>query len=88
VFRKKFNTKDLCKEYLYSSKGGNGYICLRCKQARTKKGIDVFDKRCANFGYNGTVTSNILFHSIKFSLTIAFEIIYRISVNKKELSSF
>ena len=87
MFRKKFNTEGLCKECLYSSKRGNGYICLRCKQARAKKGINVFDKSCANFGYNGTVTSNTLFHSIKFSLTIAFEIIYRISINKKELSS-
>ena len=86
-FRKKFKTEDLCKEFLYNSKWENGYECLRCLQTKEKKGNGVFDRRCATCGYNETVISNTLFHSIKFPLTIAFEIIYRISVNKKGISS-
>lgn len=86
-FRKKFDTQKKCLEYLSETKWGASYKCLKCSHTKVKKGYSFFDKRCTKCDYNETPTTNTLFHSIKIALPIAFEIIYRISVNKKGISA-
>jgi len=86
-FRKKFATQNDCLKYLHDIKWKNAYKCLRCGHTKEKKGYSIFDKRCTKCNYNETPTANTLFHSIKIPLPIAFEMIYRISVNKKGISS-
>lgn len=86
-FRNKFSTKDKCLKYLSDNKWKNGYKCFKCGLSKEKKGNNEFDKRCSSCGYNESPTAKTLFHSIKLPLPKAFEIIYRISVNKKGISS-
>jgi len=85
-FRKSFGTQNDCLKYLYDTKWKDAYKCLKCGHHKEKKGYSLFDKRCTQCNYNETPTANTLFHSIKISLPIAFEMIYRISVNKKGMS--
>ena len=86
-FRKRFKTQDLCLEYLHYNKWGNGYKCFNCECTKEKKGYSNYDKRCTSCDYNETPVANTLFHSIKIPLPIAFEMIFRISVNKKGISA-
>lgn len=86
-FRKQFDSDAACLAYLANQKWGNGYSCRKCNHPEYKKGDMHIDRRCKKCGYNESPTSNTLFHSIKMPLTIAFEMLFRISVNKKGISS-
>ena len=73
--------------YLASLKWPNGYRCTKCGHTTSIRGTFSWDKRCQSCSYNETPTAGTLFHSIKISLPIAFEMIYRISVSKKGVSA-
>jgi hypothetical protein len=61
-------------------------LLSKCKSTEQKKGYLAYDIRCRDCVYNDSPTTNTLFHSIKIKLPISFEIIYRISISKKEIS--
>jgi hypothetical protein len=86
-FRKEFPSQEFCIDYLINQKWGGGYSCKKCKHTEYGKGESERDRRCKKCGYNESPTSNTLFHSIKLFLPLAFEIVYRISVSKKGISS-
>lgn len=86
-FRKQFETQDQCEKHLVKEKNLNGFKCKKCKSDKFIKGYMKNDIRCKSCGYNESPTSNTLFHSIKIKLSIAFEMVYRISVNKKGIST-
>lgn len=86
-FRKRFGTKDQCLSYLKDQKIKEGFSCRRCKSKESKKGYLTYDIRCKQCDYNESPTANTLFHSVKIALTTAFEMVYRISVSKKGIST-
>jgi hypothetical protein len=51
------------------------------------KGDRNLDKRCQACGYNESPIAHTVFHSMKIPLAIAFEMVYRICVSKKRISS-
>lgn len=86
-FKKDFGSEEQCMEYLQHQKWQSGYQCRKCGGTASKKGDRVFDKRCKKCGYNESPLAHTIFHGLKFSLATAFEMVYRISVNKKGVSS-
>jgi len=86
-FRKEFETEEACISYMIQQKWGNGFTCRKCRHTEFKKGEMNLDHRCKKCDYNESPTSHTLFHSIKIPLPIAFEMVFRISVHKKGMSS-
>ena len=86
-FRERFGTKENCLSYLKEQKVKDGFCCSKCKSTRQIKGHFKYDIRCKDCSYNESPIANTLFHSMKIKLPIAFEMIYRISVSKKGISS-
>jgi len=86
-FRKQFGTHELCYQYLADSKWKNGFKCIKCQSEVYRKGNMQLDRRCKSCGYNESPLAGTLFHCMKIPLEIAFEMVYRISVNKKGISS-
>jgi transposase-like protein len=86
-FRKQYGTHELCYQYLADSKWKDGYRCSKCKCEEYRKGNMHLERRCKSCGYNESPLAGTLFHSMKIPLEIAFEMVYRISVNKKGISS-
>lgn len=84
---KEFPTEESCKNHLYKLKWSKGFTCIKCDSEEFKKGKVSFNKRCKTCGYEESLTSNTLFHKIKFPLKKAFYMIYQLSVNKKGMST-
>jgi transposase-like protein len=85
--RKQFGTTDQCLSHLCAIKWKDGYTCKQCNHDKYVKGRVKFDRRCQNCKFNESPTSGTMFHSTKLNLVLYFEIIFRIVVNKKGLSS-
>jgi transposase-like protein len=86
-FRRLFGTTEQCRQYLSDLKWQDGYSCKKCNGIEQIKGDCGFDKRCKSCGYNESVTSGTIFHAMKMPIELAFEMVHRISVNKKGISS-
>lgn len=86
-FRKEFGTQEDCQLYLVNKKWSSGFKCSKCQSVEFRKGNVGLDRRCKSCGKHESPTANTIFHSIKFPLPIAFEIVYRIAVSKKGISS-
>lgn len=86
-FRQKFDSDLACLSHLADLKWGNGYFCKRCNCKASVKGDRNLDKRCQSCGYNESPTAHTVFHSMKIPLAVAFEMVYRICVSKKGISS-
>lgn len=86
-FRKQFDSELSCLSYLTDLKWGYGYQCRYCKHEVCIKGDRNLDKRCQRCGYNESPIAHTVFHSMKIPLVIAFEMVYRICVSKKGISS-
>jgi transposase-like protein len=84
--RKNFGTEEQCSIYLANLKWAKGYTCRKCKHDKYVKGRMHLDRKCQKCGHNESPQSGTLFHGMKLSLITAFEIIYRVAVNKKGLS--
>jgi hypothetical protein len=86
-FRSKFGSKDQCLAYLSSSKWGDVYSCIKCKNKRFSAGKKEYNKRCSRCGCDQTPTSHTLFHKIKFGIDNTFEMAYCSATSKKVASS-
>lgn len=85
-FCQKFKTSEDCYLYLEEMKWKNGFICTKCLHDKYRSGNKRFERRCLSCGYNETLTTNTLFHSLKFDILKAFHIIFRLS-SKKGIST-
>jgi len=86
-FRTQFGTNESCYQYLADMKWKDGYACKKCGNLEFRKGNKHLERRCKSCGYNESPLAGTLFHSMKIPLSTAFEMVYRISVNKKGISS-
>lgn len=86
-FRDHFKTEEDCYLYLMEHKWGKGYTCPRCSHTKAGKGRKWYYKRCSSCKYDESVTANTLFHQCKLTLLKAFEIVFRVSVRKKGMST-
>ncbi len=86
-FKRRFNTNEVCMQYLVEQKWGQGYKCKKCEHSQYGKGRQWFYKRCKQCGYDESATANTIFHGVKLNLLRVFELAYRIVLRKKGMSS-
>jgi len=86
-FHRRFQSDQDCFEYLAELKWENGYICKKCESDKYCKGKKPFSRRCIKCGYDESPTANTAFVKCKFSLLVAFHIVFKISTKIKGMSS-
>lgn len=86
-FHKLFPDDDSCYLYLEKLKWNNGYQCIKCKNTKYHTGQGKLGRKCSLCNHQESVTSNTLFHKVKFPIVKAFYIIYYMSTSKKGISS-
>lgn len=88
MFNKYFQTEDDCYNYLANIKwSDNHYECKRCSSTKYCKGKKPFSRRCIKCGYDESPTVGTSFEKCKFSILIAFHIVFKVSTKKKGMSS-
>lgn len=86
-FYHRFKTDGDCLEYLAWLKWEQGYFCKRCKNDLYCIGKRPLNRRCTKCRYDESPTAGTMFDKVKFSLLIAFHIVFKISTKKKGMSS-
>lgn len=61
-----------CYRFLDQLKWEKGFTCRKCGNAKYFDGAQKFARRCTRCGYNESITSYTIFHSIKFPIEKAF----------------
>ncbi len=74
-FKEIFPTKDSCLKYIQKLKWNTGYKCKKCGHDNYHKEVKM-SRRCTKCGYLESVTSNTVFHGIRFPIEKAFFILY------------
>jgi len=87
TFNQMFKNDNDCLEYLSAIKWIDGYKCKRCKNEKFCVGKKPLNRRCTKCRYDESPTSGTMFARLKFSLLIAFHIIFKVSTKKKGMSS-
>jgi len=75
-FEKIFPDKITCYKFLEKLKWGKGYQCTKCDNTKYSNGQTKLSRRCSRCGYDESITSNTVFHRIKFPIEKAFYILY------------
>src|SRR5665647_2859410 len=81
-FYERFATRENCFSHLADLKWSKSYKCSKCQCELYTKGYTFLARRCKNCKYEESVTSNTLFHGVKFPIVKAFLICYRMSTKK------
>jgi hypothetical protein len=86
-FNQRFKDDNDCLEYLAEVKWLNGYNCKRCNNDKFGTGKNSNNRRCTKCRYDESPTVGTMFEKLKFSILIAFNIVFKISTKKKGMSS-
>lgn len=87
-FFRRFPNEDACHEYLSIAKWhSSGYRCKRCGHDKYCKGKRPFSRRCLSCKHDESPTADTAFDKLKFSIHIAFPILFKISSGKKGIST-
>lgn len=86
-FNQFFKTEQDCIKYIAEIKWEQGYNCKRCSSEKFIKGSKPYYKRCLKCKYDESPTANTMFDKVKFSLLIAFHIVFKIVTKKKGMST-
>lgn len=86
-FNQRFKTDEDCYSYIAAIKWENGYRCRKCGHQKYIPGKKPFSRRCLKCKYDESPTAGTMFDKTKFSLLIAFHIVFKIGTKKKGMSS-
>lgn len=87
-FNNRFKDDSSCYEYLSSIKWGDEqYSCKKCGNIKFCKGKKPFSRRCIKCRYDESPTSGTMFDKCKFSILLAFHIVFKIATKKKGMST-
>ena len=86
-FNDNFQTEEDCLQYISAIKWEQGYICKRCQNDKYINGKKPFSRRCLKCKYDESPTAGTMFDKVKFSLLIAFHIVFKIATKKKGMST-
>lgn len=87
LFNRHFKTNEDCVKYIADIKWENGYKCRRCKNEKFIKGSKPHHRRCLKCKYDESPTAGTMFDKVKFSLLVAFHIVFKIATKKKGMST-
>lgn len=86
-FNSHFKTDEDCQKYISEIKWEQGYTCKRCSNDKYIKGKKSYHRRCLKCKYDESPTAGTMFDKVKFSLLIAFHIVFKIVTKKKGMST-
>lgn len=86
-FNQRFKDDNDCLNYLSDLKWADGYKCKRCGNDKFCIGKKSQNRRCTKCRYDESPTTGTSFEKLKFSILIAFHIVFKISTKKKGMSS-
>lgn len=86
-FNQYFKTEDDCLKYIADLKWMDGYKCRRCGNEKYIKGNKSYNRRCLKCKNDESPTADTMFDKVKFSLLIAFHIVFKIGTKKKGMST-
>ena len=75
-----------CYRFLENVKWDKNFHCRKCSNVKYFDGAQKFSRRCTRCGYNESITSYTIFHSIKFPIEKAFYIAYIYVVGSKDFT--
>ncbi len=75
-----------CYRFLENIKWDKNFHCQKCGNGKYFDGAQKFSRRCTRCGYNESITSYTIFHSIKFPIEKAFYIAYLYVVGSKDFT--
>lgn len=87
VFYKRFPDEESCYNYLAEIKWEEGYVCKKCGHTNYCSGRKPYSRRCTRCKYDESPTAGTMFDKCKFSLHLAFHIVFKLSTKKKGMSS-
>jgi two-component system, sensor histidine kinase LadS len=73
-----------CYRFLENLKWGSAFRCRKCSNEKYFEGAQKFARRCTRCGYNESITTYTIFHSIKFPIEKAFYLAYLVVSDKKD----
>ena len=74
-FKAVFNNESSCIQYLATLKWKDAFSCKKCGHANYTED-NTYARRCTKCGYVESITSNTIFHNVKFPLMKAFYIVH------------
>ena len=86
-FNQFFKTDDDCVKYIAEIRWEKGYSCKRCGNEKFIRGSKLYYRRCLKCKYDESPTAGTMFDKVKFSLLIAFHIVFKIVTKKKGMST-
>lgn len=72
-----------CYRFLETLKWSKGFECRKCGNEKYFDGKQKFARRCTRCGYNESITTFTIFHSIKFPVEKAFYLAYLAVTGRK-----
>jgi transposase-like protein len=85
-FVDKFNSDEVCKEYLSELKWAENYQCKKCRNKKYSLKPNL-SRVCTKCHHTESPSANTLFHKVKFGLRKAFMIAFEMSATTKGLSA-
>jgi two-component system, sensor histidine kinase LadS len=73
-----------CHRFLENLKWEKGYHCRKCGNEKYFEGGQKFARRCTKCGYNESISTFTIFHSIKFPIEKAFYLAYLVVHGKND----
>jgi hypothetical protein len=86
-FTERFKTENDCLEYISNIKWADGYRCKKCGNILYCQGKKSFSRRCIKCRYDESATVGTGLDKCKFSILIAFHIVFKLSTKKKGMST-
>lgn len=87
VFYKRFPDEESCYNYPAEIKWEEGYVCKKCGHTNYCSGRKPYSRRCIRCKYDESPTAGTMIDKCKFSLHLAFHIVFKLSTKKKVMSS-
>jgi hypothetical protein len=86
-FNRDFRNEDDCRQFLFTIKWEDGFVCRRCGHTKCWKGRTAFHARCTSCDYDESLTANTIFHKIQIPLMKAFAMSFHIVNCRNGISS-
>lgn len=87
-FSTRFADNESCKKFLAQLKWTDRPWCIKCNSTSMRRGSTSFHRRCTACGYEESVTKNTVFEGIRFPISKAFYLVYRIRQKQGNISGF
>jgi len=86
-FNQYYRTEEECLKHIAELKWEKGYKCRFCGNGKYIKGSRPYNRRCLKCKKDESPTAGTMFDKVKFSLLIAFHIVFKIVTKKKGMST-